>query len=519
MQTLNDSLTPLGMRTNVLLSEVWNFTISLNNLLSYSPVSWNTKGLDSIPFSRAMFRLEEELQALSSSILETEESPGIHSLEVLYEKVKPAFRVVYGAKTHDFQLAEDSISLYLAQQQILIFTYAGKTSPGVRSCYQDIFLRQLAAHTLVSHPFLSKESLGRAGAELQAYAREFLRALQRIYDTDVEDIFRRYQALLLDIHARLSTEPLRTPVYTGIAPRRIASTGHAVTSDFIAAMREMPGFEETQREHVLALRDADGSAESELYRTLATAADWGSELPAVVAFMHRRNKNPLDTYRVFEATPQGDLAPVEIEDAKSEQVIGQEDNVARLRTLLTAFVKGSHMPFTLLEGEGGVGKTLSLQALIREIDGLKLVLISSEHLGQIREYAQRMAEEPWRTVLYVDDMTFDPRHYESFKISTQGMKRFYDNVTVVASANPSALIHLPPEVLRRWPIRLKYDRPDLSDAATLRKVVKANCERVRLNFDPGLAAEFRKLHKNKLDSVAPFAVYDFLREVKLTRGL
>ena len=145
-----------------------------------------------------------------------------------------------------------------------------------------------------------------------------------------------------------------------------------------------------------------------------------------------RNQDPLTKYKVFEAGVQGELEPVEIEEAKSDQVIDQEKNVARLRTLLTAFVKGSHMPFTLLEGEGGVGKTLSLQALVREIDGLKLVLISSDHLGQIREYARRMAEGPWRTVLYIDDMTFDPRHFESFKIGTQGMKRFYDNVTVMA---------------------------------------------------------------------------------------
>jgi hypothetical protein len=200
-------------------------------------------------------------------------------------------------------------------------------------------------------------------------------------------------------------------------------------------------------------------------------------------------------------------------------VVDQEKNVSRLRALLTAFVKGSHMPFTLLEGEGGVGKTLSLQALVREIEGLKLVLIPSDYLGQIREYAQKMAEQPWRTVLYLDDMTFDPRHYESFKVGTQGMKRFYDNVTVVASANPSALAHLPPEVLRRWPIRIKYSRPDLSKATTLRKVFQANCERVGMAYDPHAVAAFRKLHRGKLKSLAPSAVYDFLREYKLAQAV
>ncbi|HYA64150.1 MAG TPA: DUF815 domain-containing protein [Candidatus Sulfotelmatobacter sp.] len=518
MTTLTDLLSSFGTRTNDLLRDTWQFTLSLNNIVTYSPVTWNQKGLDQIPFSRAMFRLEDELKRLSTSIIDAQNNQDVAALERLYEKVEPAFRVVFGEEKREFQLAADAISLYLEQQQVLLFTYTGKTSPGVRSSYQDIFLRQLASRTLVTHPFLTKESLDRAGMELKAYARDFLQSLQRMYQTDIERIFRDYQTLLIDMHNTLCKEPLRVPTYVGVPPRRIACTGAGVISHFIAEMRETPGLEESQREQILALRDADGSAESALYRRLAGSPDWREELPHVVTFMHQRNQDPLAQYKVFEAGIQGELEPVEIEEANSDQVIGQEKNVARLRTLLTAFVNGSHMPFTLLEGEGGVGKTLSLKALVREIDGLKLVLISSDYLGQIREYARRMAEEPWRTVLYIDDMTFDPRHYESFKIGTQGMKRFYDNVTVMAAANPTSLAHLPPEVMRRWPIRIKYGRPNLANAATLRKVFEANCERVKMPYDPSLIAAFRKQHKGALKTLVPSTVYDFLREVKLARG-
>ncbi|MBZ5718808.1 MAG: DUF815 domain-containing protein [Acidobacteriia bacterium] len=519
MQDLADVLSGFGTRTNDLLRDTWKFTLSLNNITTYSPVAWSHKGLDPIPFSRAMLRLEEELKSLSRSIMDAQDDRSVPALERLYEKVEPAFRVVLGEGKHEVQLAADAISLYLQQQQVLIFTYTKKTSQVVRSSYQDIFLRQLASHTLVKHPFLSKESLDRAGVELKAYAEDFLRSLQRMYQTDIEGIFRNYHALLVDMHDALSKHPLRVPTYGGVSPRRIARTDAGVVSDFISEMREMPNLEDSQREQILTLRDADGSAEIELYRRLAVSPDWGADLAHVVAYMHQWNQDPITKYKVFEAGLEGEIAPVEIEEAKSDQVIDQEKNVARLRTLLTAFVKGSHMPFTLLEGEGGVGKTLSLQALVREIEGLKLVLISSEHLGQLREYAQRMAEEPWRTVLYIDDMTFDPRHYESFKIGTQGMKRFYDNVTVMASANPSSLAHLPPEVLRRWPIRIKYGRPNLADGATLRKVLKANCDRVKMEYAPSLVTAFRKQHRSELKTLPPSAVYDFLREEKLTRGL
>lgn len=519
MRDLADVLGGFGTRINDLLRDTWKFTLSLNNIITYSPVAWNHKGLDPIPFSRAMLRLEDELKALSRSVMDAQDNRSVAALERLYEKVEPAFRVVLGDGKREVQLAADAISLYLEQQQVLIFTYTGKTALVVRSSYQDIFLRQLASYVLVKHPFLSKESLDRAGVEVKAYAEDFLRSVQRIYQTDVEGLFRNYHALLVDMHCALSQHPIRVPTYGGVPPRRIARTGAGVRSDFIGEMREMPDLEDEQREQILTLRDADGSAETELYRRLAVSPDWTAELCHVVAFMHQRNQDPLTKYEVFEAGAQGELQPVEIEEAKSDQVVDQEKNVARLRTLLTAFVKGGHMPFTLLEGEGGVGKTLSLQALVREIAGLKLVLISSDHLGQLREYAQRMAEGPWRTVLYIDDMTFDPRHYENFKIGTQGMKRFYDNVTVMASANPSSLAHIPPEVLRRWPIRIKYERPNLANDVTLRKVFKANCDRVRMKYAPRLVTAFRKQHRSVLKTLPPSAVYDFLREEKLTRGL
>lgn len=518
MGNLGDVLSRFGTRTNDLLRDTWKFTLSLHNVIPTSPVTWHHKWLDPIPFSRPMLRLESELKSLSKSIRNAQDDQSLPALERLYGKVEPAFRVIFDEPGNEF-LPADAISLYLEQQQVLIFTYTGKTARSVRSSYQDIFLRQLASQTLTKHPFLAKESLDRASVELKAYARDFLRSLHRMYQTDIEEIFRNYRALLVDLHKALCEEPLRTPTYAGVPPRRIAGTGEGVVSDFVGGMREMPSLEDSQREQILALRDADGTAETELYRKLATSRDWGGELPLIVAFLHQRNQDPLAKFKVFEAGLQGELEPVEIAEAASDQVIDQEQNVARLRTLLTAFVKGSHMPFTLLEGEGGVGKTLSLQALVREIDGLKLVLISSDELGQIRQYAQRMAEEPWRTVLYIDDMTFDPRHYESFKTATQGMKRFYDNVTVIASANPASLAHLPPEVLRRWPIRIKYGRPNLANTVTLRKVFRANCARVQLPYDARLVTAFGKQYGDALKTLAPSVVYDFLQEVKATRGL
>src|ERR1039458_9361073 len=212
MRDLADVLGGFGTRTNDLLRDTWKFTLSLNNIITYSPVAWSHKGLDPIPFSRAMLQLEDELKALSRSVMDAQDNRSVAALERLYEKVEPAFRVVLGDGKREVQLAADAISLYLEQQQVLIFTYTGKTPLVVRSSYQDIFLRQLASHVLVKHPFFSKESLDRASGEVKAYAEDFLRSLQRIYETDVEKIFRTYQALLVDMHDALSKHPDRKSV-------------------------------------------------------------------------------------------------------------------------------------------------------------------------------------------------------------------------------------------------------------------------------------------------------------------
>ena len=232
MRNLADLLSNIGTRTNDLLRDTWQFTLSLNNVIPYSPVTWNHKGFDPIPFARPMLRLEEELKSLSKGIVAARDNPSVPALERLYEKVEPAFKVAFDERKNEF-LPADAISLYLEQQQILIFTYTGKTSRFVQSSYQDIFLRQVASQALLTHPFLTKESLDRAGAELKAYARDFLRSLQRLYLTDIEEIFRNYHALLVDMHGVLCKEPLGIPTFRGISPRRIARTGAGVVSDFV----------------------------------------------------------------------------------------------------------------------------------------------------------------------------------------------------------------------------------------------------------------------------------------------
>src|ERR1039457_3953224 len=117
MRDLADVLSGFGTRTNDLLRDTWKFTLSLNNIITYSPVAWNYKGLDPMPFSRAMLRLDDELKSLSRSIMDAKDDRSVPALERLYEKVEPAFRVVFDERKNEF-LPAGAISLYHEQQPV-----------------------------------------------------------------------------------------------------------------------------------------------------------------------------------------------------------------------------------------------------------------------------------------------------------------------------------------------------------------------------------------------------------------
>ncbi len=82
-------LSTFGTRTNDLLRDTWQFTLSLNNIIPYSPVTWNRKGFDPIPFARPMLQLEEELQSLSKRIAEALDNPGVPALEGCMRRLIP----------------------------------------------------------------------------------------------------------------------------------------------------------------------------------------------------------------------------------------------------------------------------------------------------------------------------------------------------------------------------------------------------------------------------------------------
>lgn len=111
------------------------------------------------------------------------------------------------------------------------------------------------------------------------------------------------------------------------------------------------------------------------------------------------------------------------------------------------FVQGLPANNALLWGARGTGKSSLIHALLNEHAdaGLRLVEIDKEQLGDLPEMLRFLAHEPYRFLLFCDDLSFEPtdQSYKAVKSALDGsVFRTVDNVVIYATSNRR---HLLPE--------------------------------------------------------------------------
>jgi predicted AAA+ superfamily ATPase len=104
------------------------------------------------------------------------------------------------------------------------------------------------------------------------------------------------------------------------------------------------------------------------------------------------------------------------------------------------FAAGLPANNVLLYGERGTGKSSTVKALLNEFgdQGLRLIEISKEHLGDFPELMAAVRNRRQRFVLYVDDLSFEEQetHYKALKaILEGGIEARPDNIVLYATSN------------------------------------------------------------------------------------
>ena len=156
----------------------------------------------------------------------------------------------------------------------------------------------------------------------------------------------------------------------------------------------------------------------------------------------------------------------------ADWLVGVEAQHAQIDRNTKQFVAGKPANNVLLTGSRGTGKSSLVKAMLSRYAkrGLRLIEVEKEHLNDMPDIVDQIADEPYRFVLFCDDLSFDQGDgsYKALKAILDGS---------IAAATPNVLLyatsnrrHLLPEYFTRTKRRSTSARKCIS-AKALRKGV------------------------------------------------
>jgi len=152
---------------------------------------------------------------------------------------------------------------------------------------------------------------------------------------------------------------------------------------------------------------------------------------------------------VWRSTPwgsgfaaQGPIDPIALQD-----LLWIDDQKQQIDTNTRQFLAGLPANNVLLWGARGTGKSSLIHALLNRYrdEGLRLVEVSKSRLAALPEIVRRVDGEPYRFVLFCDDLSFeaDDASYKELKSALEGsVFKSTSNVLIYATSNRR---HLVPE--------------------------------------------------------------------------
>ena len=120
----------------------------------------------------------------------------------------------------------------------------------------------------------------------------------------------------------------------------------------------------------------------------------------------------------------------------ADWLIGVEAQHADIDRNTKQFVAGKPANNVLLTGSRGTGKSSLVKAMLGRYAkrGLRLIEVEKEHLNDMPDIVDQIADEPYRFVLFCDDLSFDAGDgsYKALKAILDGS---------IAAATPNVLIY------------------------------------------------------------------------------
>jgi len=147
---------------------------------------------------------------------------------------------------------------------------------------------------------------------------------------------------------------------------------------------------------------------------------------------------------------RGRLVPVaQLNCPPWEALTRIDDQKTALERNTRQFLKGLPANNVLLTGSRGCGKSSLVKALLPRFarQKLRLVEVDRDDLIHLPEITERLADQPWRFILFTDDLSFEPGDaaYKPLKAALDGsVAGLPENVLIAATSNRR---HLMPEFM------------------------------------------------------------------------
>ena len=186
--------------------------------------------------------------------------------------------------------------------------------------------------------------------------------------------------------------------------------------------------------------ETEDSHRGAVARELAAADDWDACAELLADYYARHGAGPFNRCRAFRWRADG-LHPVKEPDTvRLTQLVGYEDERKPLLENTERFLAGLPAHHALLYGLPGTGKSSTVKALLNEYaeEGLRLVEVAKEDLGELPRVLDELRARGPRFILFVDDLSFEEHEveYKSLKALLEGsVEEPPGNVRLYATSN------------------------------------------------------------------------------------
>ena len=188
----------------------------------------------------------------------------------------------------------------------------------------------------------------------------------------------------------------------------------------------------------------EAPAREKMKRALAATPDWGTMVEPLAGYYRRAGVGDFGRYRAFRWVNEGNegwLEGVATPDpVRLEELVAYEREREPVVRNTRQFVAGHTANNVLLYGEQGTGKSSTVKALLNTFagEGLRLIEVAKEDLGDFSRILAQLRGRPERFILFVDDLSFEEQetHYKALKaILEGGLEVRPDNVLLYATSN------------------------------------------------------------------------------------